>query len=163
MTTQACQRVEVQLTSRVSIFKTRLNCLVVHQITQAIHAYRVNVCELRVLTVIQLADPKFYESSLIDLLLGAEIFFDLMCMSRVKVAKDQPTWQKTLLGWIVTGGVKTSATKRKASTICNLITNEQLGDDIARFWCIENNNRQVTRSSQERWCEDHFRQTYARN
>ncbi|XP_071648481.1 uncharacterized protein [Temnothorax longispinosus] len=64
----------------------------------AIPVNRINVNELQVSEGIVLADPEFYKSSKVDLLLGAEIFFDLMYISKIKNSKTQPTWQKTILG-----------------------------------------------------------------
>ncbi|XP_018316822.1 uncharacterized protein [Mycetomoellerius zeteki] len=37
------------------------------------------------------------------MLIGAEIFWRLICAGQIKSAKDQPTLQKTLFGWILFG------------------------------------------------------------
>ncbi|XP_043642481.1 uncharacterized protein LOC122612735 [Drosophila teissieri] len=50
-----------------------------------------------------LADESFNKSRRIDLLLGTETFFDILAVGQVKLGKDLPVLQKTLLGWIVSG------------------------------------------------------------
>lgn len=96
------------------------------------------------------------------MLLGAEIFFELMCIGRIKLSPAQPTWQKTLLGWIASGSL-VEAERKRSSTICGLAINDQLNANLARFWQIEHTERQVTRSPEERLCERHFIKTYKRN
>lgn len=97
-----------------------------------------------------------------DLLLGAEIFYELMCIGRIKIDETQPTWQKTLLGWIISGNLIATHQEQK-SIVCGLSVNEQLNLDLTRFWHIEHNERQITRSPEERMCERHFARTYKRN
>lgn len=84
--------------SGVNNFTVNLNCLIIEQIVQAMFTDRIDVNELQIPEAITLTDSGFYETNKIDLLLGAEIFFNLMCISRVKGSSEQPTWQKTLLG-----------------------------------------------------------------
>lgn len=84
--------------SRINSYKANVNCLVINRITQAMPSERIDVQKLQMPADIRLADPNFHEPSQIDLLLGAEIFFDMMCNEKIKLFKSQPTWQNTLLG-----------------------------------------------------------------
>jgi len=61
--------------------------LVIDNITQAIPPNRINVDKLKVLEGIELTDTEFYKSSRIDLHLGADLFFDLMCIGRIKTSR----------------------------------------------------------------------------
>lgn len=74
----ARKQVEVQLSSRVTAYKADLNCLVVRQITQAMPAAQVNICEFKIPKGIRLVDNSFHKASQVDMLIGAEIFFDLL-------------------------------------------------------------------------------------
>ncbi|XP_011859294.1 PREDICTED: uncharacterized protein LOC105556792 [Vollenhovia emeryi] len=94
---------KIIIQSRTTGYKKRLNCLVVDTITQKLPISRISRSHLQVPDGITLADPQFDQPSRIDLLLGAEIFFDLLCIGRLKLADNQPSWQKTLLGWILDG------------------------------------------------------------
>lgn len=53
----------------------------------------------------ELANPLFYKDGRIDILIGAELFFSIMSVGQVKLANHLPILQKTLLGWVVSGGV----------------------------------------------------------
>ncbi|XP_018404107.1 PREDICTED: uncharacterized protein LOC108780791 [Cyphomyrmex costatus] len=147
--------------SRTTGYKEELDCLIVDNITQDLPTNRISRNELQVPEGIVLADPQFNQPSRVDLLLGAEIFLDLLCSSRIKLADNQPTWQKTLLGWIVSGEL-TMMTNSK-SRICNLSVNEQLNNSLMKFWQLEGYDKINTRTSEERACENHFAKTYKRN
>ncbi|KYM98837.1 hypothetical protein ALC62_10437, partial [Cyphomyrmex costatus] len=54
---------------------------------------------------IQLADPQFNVSSEIDLLIGADHFWHLLCVGQIKSSPIQPILQKTRFGWILAGCV----------------------------------------------------------
>jgi len=162
MSTQARKKVDITLRSRINKFQANLSCLVINEITQALPANRIEANNVRVPKGIQLADPEFYKSTRVDLLVGAEIFFDLMCVGRIKGSDTQPAWQKTLLGWIASGNLVATDYGQKR-TICGLVVNEQLNADLTRFWQIESSERQNTRSPEERVCETHFKQTCKRN
>ncbi|XP_017476895.1 PREDICTED: uncharacterized protein LOC108366915, partial [Rhagoletis zephyria] len=54
---------------------------------------------------INLADEAFYKPGLVDLLLGASIFFDLLMVGQIKLHEKLPRLQKTKLGWVVAGAV----------------------------------------------------------
>lgn len=50
---------------------------------------------------IELADPLFFKPQKVDMLIGAELFFELLSAGQIKMSPDTPVLQKTLLGWIV--------------------------------------------------------------
>ncbi|XP_011067910.1 PREDICTED: uncharacterized protein LOC105154245 [Acromyrmex echinatior] len=52
---------------------------------------------------IKLADPNFNVSANVNMLIGAESFWRLICAGQIKQAKNQPTLQKTHFGWIISG------------------------------------------------------------
>ncbi|XP_011699812.1 PREDICTED: uncharacterized protein LOC105457069 [Wasmannia auropunctata] len=149
------------LQSRTTGYKKALDCLVVDTITQNLPINGISKRELQIPNGIVLADPQFHQSSKIDLLIGAEIFFDLLCIGRIKLAANQPSWQKTLLGWIVSGGLV--AKQKPNVTVCSLSVNEQLSDSLTRFWQLESCNRINVRTPEERACENHFNETYKRD
>ena len=52
---------------------------------------------------IVLADPEFNRPQRIDLLIGAETFFELLSIGQIKLGASSPIFQKTLLLWKVSG------------------------------------------------------------
>lgn len=81
---------KITLQSRINGFQAKLNCLIIDRIAQALLTDHINLENLEVLVGITLADPEFKRSLNIDLLLGAEIFLDLLCIGKIKLADDQP-------------------------------------------------------------------------
>ncbi|CAH1972202.1 unnamed protein product [Acanthoscelides obtectus] len=54
---------------------------------------------------LNLADPTYFESSKVDMLLGAEIFYILICIGQIRLGKNLHTLQKTVLGWVLSGPI----------------------------------------------------------
>ncbi|XP_062538824.1 uncharacterized protein LOC134207123 [Armigeres subalbatus] len=46
-------------------------------------------------------DPHFYQSSSIDMIIGAEYYLDLLQEGRFRLSEEGPTFQNTVFGWIV--------------------------------------------------------------
>ncbi|XP_061393091.1 uncharacterized protein LOC133328547, partial [Musca vetustissima] len=113
----------------------------------------------------ELADPNFNEPRKVDLLLGAEVFFELLCVGQIKSNPSYPVLQKTSLGWIVAG--KYDESKGSNSGVCHLnvaIENDETIDTIVKkFWELEEipNNCAKIRSEEHQKCEEHF-QKYVR-
>ncbi|XP_050547126.1 uncharacterized protein LOC126908854 [Daktulosphaira vitifoliae] len=54
---------------------------------------------------IDLADPSFNVPSKIDILLGAEVFFEALKTGQIKPLENGPLIKETVFGWIVAGSV----------------------------------------------------------
>ncbi|XP_029157306.1 uncharacterized protein LOC114929791 [Nylanderia fulva] len=63
------------------------------------------------LTGLDLADPEMHQHHNIDLLLGADIFGDIILQGVRTGITDTPTAQLTLLGWIISGAISSSSGK----------------------------------------------------
>lgn len=72
--------VKVKLQSRLNGFKAELNCLVLQKIAQDIPTVSINQADISVPAGITLADPEFLKLSKIDMLIGVEIFWDIICI-----------------------------------------------------------------------------------
>lgn len=77
---------------------------------------------------ITLADPEFYKSRPVDLLLGADVYSNIIQEGIMRQEKIQPLAQQTRLGWILCGNVQTKFQ-------CNVVLNNI--EDLQRFWNIE--------------------------
>ncbi|XP_053968194.1 uncharacterized protein LOC128869650 [Anastrepha ludens] len=114
---------------------------------------------------IELADPSFYKCQKIDILLGAEIFFDLLSVGQIRTSPRQPTLQKTVLGWIISGKYATnnSSSAQVSSTLCQFEESvASIDTTIRKFWELEEIPAQVnfTRLTPEQAkCEEFFSKT----
>lgn len=99
---------------------------------------------------IRLADPNFQTPQKIDLLIGANYFFDLLRAGQLKPLSCGPIFQETCFGWVVVGPVKHSENsnlKKSTSTVC-LTTNEPQETDLenlmTKFWKLKEYEAKTT-------------------
>ncbi|XP_070529846.1 uncharacterized protein [Cardiocondyla obscurior] len=114
---------------------------------------------------IKLADPNFNVSAKVDILLGAEIFWDLICVGQIKANAAHPTLQKTRLGWILLGSlVDSERGLQHFHSLYALISNNELNKQLEKFWRLEDIADNFSHyTKQERECERHFQNTTSRN
>jgi len=87
------------------------------------------------LTNIDLADPHFGQPGRIDVLLGVDIFVQVLCQGRHTGPPGSPVAFETEFGWVLAGEINSSIHKNHISLhhVCL-----KSGDDILRqFWEIE--------------------------
>jgi len=80
--------------SRFNKYQEILTFLI-DKVTSAIPGTRIDVNCFQVPPNIKLADPTFHVPGKIDLLLGSEIFWKLLCVGQIQLGKSKPIFQKT--------------------------------------------------------------------
>ncbi|XP_029174769.1 uncharacterized protein LOC114943355 [Nylanderia fulva] len=167
MTSDANEIVKVKLHSRLSGFCASLECVLTNRITDRIPTAPINRERIQIPNGIKLADPEFHKCSDIDILIGADIFWQLLCVGRLKCSRSHPTLQKTLFGWIVAGRVEVTARDargREVRAFHILVADAALQNQLAKFWQIEEDFRPSdSYTSAERFCERHFLDNTKRN
>lgn len=124
-------------------------------------AVTVDVNSFQIPCNLKLADPAFHVPGAIDLIIGSEIFWKLLCIGQIQMGKAKPTFQKTKLGWIVSDSVSPAITTSKA-TYCNLAYQTTLQEQLEKFWLLEEFQKKYNLTVEEQKCEDHFNETYTR-
>ncbi|XP_056645122.1 uncharacterized protein LOC130450640 [Diorhabda sublineata] len=81
---------------------------------------------------VQLSDPSFGCLQEVDLLLGANIFWDLLLNEKIKLGNNMLV--NTVFGWIVTGALPIDNNK---TIMCNLSSHIPEYDQLKKFWEIE--------------------------
>lgn len=133
------------------------------QITQKTPAHILNRDQIDIPPNIKLADPTFHRPSKIDILIGADIFYNLLCIGQIK-NENGFTLQKTKLGWVMAGRyAPTKATKHLS--LCNLTINaeQHLNKMLTKFWDIENGDEKRYLNKDDTFCEKHFEESFTRN
>ncbi|XP_062565473.1 uncharacterized protein LOC134227812 [Armigeres subalbatus] len=155
-------KVQIRITSRITNYSILLNCLVTPKIIGDLPMQCPDIREWPLPSGVQLADPSFFKKQRIDILIGADVFWDLMKPNRFKLAPDLPTITETELGWIVGGSFPTSK-KQHHRTFCTVIENDNLDYLLNKFWEVEGleDQRSITMTDEE--CLEHFRSTYQRD
>ncbi|XP_055839162.1 uncharacterized protein LOC129907116 [Episyrphus balteatus] len=107
----------------------------------------------------KLADPFFYKSQNIDILIGADYFFQVLENGQIKFSPNDPILQKTVFGWVVAGPhyqcenqSNDNPKSYQVTIICDI------DRTLTKFWEVETvsaTNNYLT--DEEKHCETHFK------
>ncbi|XP_062557298.1 uncharacterized protein LOC134222171 [Armigeres subalbatus] len=159
--TVANDKVVVKFRSRITDYQAQVQCLVTPNVTGVIPASKVDTSSWNIPFGVQLADPEFYKPKKIDMLLGAELFFQLLRPGHIKLDDEFPDLHETTLGWVVAGVFrgKSMESQVQHSFIASL---DEVEEAIQRFWQIEEVPTVSPLTSEEQECEAHFVATHQR-
>lgn len=158
-------KVKTPIKSLDNSFYSKIDCLVVENITNKLPQISFDVSLLNLPNNIQLADPTLGESAEVDLLLGTEVFFSSLGSEKIDLGPKRPILQNTKFGWVLAGPLgfyDKHVNHNNKKTSCFLTVNplpeSSLHDVVQRFWQIENIPVEHTKFSKEELdCELHFR------
>ncbi|XP_053685603.1 uncharacterized protein LOC128735132 [Sabethes cyaneus] len=153
-----------EIQSRVNAFATcTLDFLVVPKVTTSLPIVEIDVHTLSLPSNIVLADPAFHTPGEIDLILGNEIFFDLIKSGRIKIEHSAVTLAETELGWVV-GGAIHNGDSWLLRRVCQFNHMEdELNHTMLKFWEIETIPMQESLTETEAAVEEHFIKTHTRD
>ncbi|XP_043263618.1 uncharacterized protein LOC122403888 [Colletes gigas] len=89
------------------------------------------------------------------MIIGARMFWDLLCIRRHSLRPNYPSVQKTKLGWIVIGNMNRAHLTAQTQTTC-YVTNQQLHSQVADFWEIEPFIDEARLINKNNYYEKHF-------
>lgn len=142
----------------------RVNAYVLRTLTTLLPTSNLRFPDWLELRDLELADPGFTTLGKIDILLGAEVYSNVLLNGIIKHPEGNLVAQNTTLGWVVSGRTtleNTTARKR----ITNLHT--QINDDelLKQFWEIEREPNNINRklSKEEERCEEFYDATTMRD
>ena len=117
------------------------------------------------LSGLALADPDFASPGRIDLLLGADIYADVLLHGRRCGPHGTPTAFETQFGWVLTGRTTSSSHSSNQGTVATHHTSVASGDDILRmFWEIEESPKDHSNLTvEERTVVQHFKENRYRS
>lgn len=168
--TQCIESCFVELKSRISSYKVNVQCLILPQITSNLPISSISIDNFNIPENIVLADPSFYDSQPIDMLIGADLFWELIQEGKMRL-NNGPFIQNTHFGWIVSGSIPLISHKQLTHVNCNLIQSDDensmtsLKQLLRKFWEIEelpNNSIHDIGSGEELACEEYFIKTTRR-
>lgn len=112
---------------------------------------------------LELADPEFFKPGFIDLILGADLYSQIIEEGIVKGEPNTPIAQSTKIGWIISGVAGHTKTNNPTQGY-HVTVNNELFDIVKRFWEVEEIstfNKPLSTDEQE--CENHFKATHSRD
>ncbi|XP_050055037.1 uncharacterized protein LOC114131043 [Aphis gossypii] len=156
-----------KIQSRSAENQYMLNFLTVPKITTFLPTEKINTSNWDIPQHIQFADPSYAQPGKIDILLGAEIFYDVLRTGQYKPIINGPMFQETAFGWIVAGPAKSENNCTVHSFFLNVTPARpscfDLNDKITKFWELEEVPKEIVYSSEEKMCVDHFNKSVKRN
>lgn len=154
----------VQIKSKNSSFAINIQCLVLPSITTQLPPTPLNPNIKSTLpNHMSLADPLFDKPGPIDILIGANVFYNILLNQRVKL-QDGLVAQSTSLGWIIAGGGNVPTEFQAKPISCHSLNN--LHQQITQFWQTEEGMiTPVVRKNtiEEQQCENLFNKTTSRD
>lgn len=142
-------------------FKTTITVFILPHITSKIPSVQANHIWDH-LNNIQLADPLFYMPSKIDILLGSDVYNEIILSGLRKGSNNSPIAQHTELGWVVSGATKQNHNYSPKQSY-HIKLEENVDVLLKRFWEIEELNEKTSYTKEESLCEDIFEKTHKRN
>ncbi|CAK1591284.1 unnamed protein product [Parnassius mnemosyne] len=150
-------------------FQIQVRAHVLGSITSLLPSEKLVNVDWPELANITLADPQFYSPSKIDVLLGADVYSQVIREGLVKGPNGIPTAQCTALGWILSGPTQLPDHNQTPLSHChhNIISMHSQTDDnelLKRFWQIESDFRESKILNQEEQrCEEYYSNTTQRD
>lgn len=134
------------------------------KLTDTIPSIKIEQSNWPHLEGLQLADKDFTSPNSIDIILGADVYGQIIESGLVKGDKNSPIAQKTKLGWIISGPAGSSVNLNKIQGY-HVSLNRELHDLISRFWEFEEisttSTSSLSKEAQE--CEQHLITTHSRD
>ncbi|GFV26019.1 DUF1758 domain-containing protein [Trichonephila clavipes] len=143
-------RINATLANRGNSYETNADFFVVPRITDMIPSQPFNV-SLGNFSREKLADENFNIPGNIDLLLGAEIFYEILLPGQTNLLNTKLIFQNTVFGYIASGSIPVSSENKPH---CGLIKdNVDLEKTMRRFWGIENVEPETIKNKETIICQ----------
>jgi hypothetical protein len=111
---------------------------------------------------LRLADPKYNIPNKIDILLGAEVYGQIILEGLIKDPLGFPVAQNTKLGWILSGRLQSKKPNDQNKRIFDMHLHVSEDDLLRKFWEIESEsliNKKHFLTEEEKKCEEIFANT----
>ncbi|GFS93594.1 integrase catalytic domain-containing protein [Trichonephila clavipes] len=152
--------VKTSVANKAKTFESELMLLVVNKIIDLIPNKVIDV-DVNVSEFVPLADDKFNIPDRIDMLLGAEIFYELLKPGKFYCDNSHLELQNTVVFSYVVSGSVDQVTENRVH--CGLIVDDDLNKTLKKFWEIEGVHIEPKVDTEVSLCEDHFVRTHRRN
>lgn len=141
--------------------KFYLTALAIENLTSNLPQCKINQKSCSFLRDLQLADPEFYITRPIDVILGADIFYDLISGEKISGPKGSPNAIKSKLGWLVYG--KIYAHSNDFFTFSHFVLAD-LEKAVRKFWDMDSiPTESEGLRKEEVECEEFYRNNHWRD
>ena len=135
--TETYHSVSLHLRSRHTNWHTTLNCAILSHITGTTPSTKLDTSTWKIPNDIKLADEQFDHPGNIDLLIGADLFFEMLQPGRRTRPGNYPVLQETVLGWTLSGRTPAITTQHDPQHTFLLREDSRLEHNLNRFLKVE--------------------------
>ncbi|XP_052755355.1 uncharacterized protein LOC128201692 [Galleria mellonella] len=156
---------DINMRSKTNEYNTRIKCFILPCITSSLPSTHIDSATLSIPDDICLADPTFNSPSAIDLLIGADVLWDLLDEGRLRLPSG-PYLQKSKLGWLLSGPLLIPNNNLHSNKViqCNFAQMSSLDIQLRKFWELEEvSGSKNLLTEDERQCEESFINTTKRD
>jgi hypothetical protein len=146
--------VAIHLRSRLSDWHTTLNCAILNNITGVAPSAKLDITSWKLPKDIKPADKQFNQPGGVDLLIGADIFYEILRAGRRTRPGDYPVLQETALGWTISGRTP-AVTHNEPQHTFLLQEDNSLEYNLNRFWEVEHVELS-TMTAEQQACKEQF-------
>nr|CAI5825554.1 unnamed protein product [Callosobruchus analis] len=155
-------RVNIKISSVYNKFELDVGCLVISKITDKLPRCTFKKSIIKIPEHLKLADPNFNVTGEVDILLGAQEFWKIVCVGQMSLGASMPFLQNTRLGWIIAGtfGI---ANQEESFSYLTVDAEESTNELVSKFWTLEEVKNDRVTSLGDQYCEKYFVDNFKRN
>ncbi|XP_054708425.1 uncharacterized protein LOC129218227 [Uloborus diversus] len=163
ITSQSSKMVKLEFTPYFNSNKFFMDALVVKNLTIDLPNCNMTNVNWPHLKNLKLADPQFHISRPVDIIIGADVFLDLIEGEQIKNKHNAPGALDSKLGWLLMGKVSSYSPKSKSYTFHHDV-NQELDLTLQKFWELDSipNEDKDNLNSEEITCEQFYENTTKR-
>lgn len=150
---------DITLCSKDMKRKIVVSAIILPKVTNYLPSFTIKPPNLEAFSEIQLADPFFFKSAQIDLILGEDNAHHVEMEGIIKNICGHLSAHNTIFGWVISGPVPTT---QSFSATVSPSDNIALNDLLRKFWETEEIPNFPKVSSQDTYCEDYYKETTRR-
>ncbi|XP_045446356.1 uncharacterized protein LOC123654500 [Melitaea cinxia] len=153
-TSTSVQSCNLKIESLYDDYTVDIDCFILPEITRLLPSSRINIKDVVIPEGLKLADPSFHIPSVVDILVGADVFWSAIKPNHINLGKNQPKLCESKLGWLISGSVSYNSRSSRSHS-CNLL-NIECNNALSKFWELDSINEKHSLSLEERACEECF-------
>nr|CAI5844026.1 unnamed protein product [Callosobruchus analis] len=155
-------RVNIKISSVYNKFELDVGCLVISKITDKLPRCTFKKSIIKIPEHLKLADPNFNVTGEVDILLGAQEFWKIVCVGQMSLGASMPFLQNTRLGRIIAGtfGI---ANQEESFSYLTVDAEESTNELVSKFWTLEEVKNDRVTSLGDQYCEKYFVDNFKRN
>jgi hypothetical protein len=159
--TNASNVTDIKIQSNYEDYNSNLSCVVIPQISEFLPCNSFSTTNLKFPQHIQLADPTFHVKGAIDLLIGAQVFFQLLKPNRQSLAQNF-LLQETKLGWVVVNSCYNNGQDIAIRNLCHFVQ-PALEQMVNKFWELDSFKNETIINQDDALCEKIFADHHKRS